>query len=291
MDTQAHTVTLSSLTFGFVGGGNMATALISGLIEVGVPCQSIRVCAPSIQSRAKLHAKLKVQTTPVIDVALASSDVIVLAIKPQTAQFVLKELCELLGDRQDKSLIVSVVAGITLEQLETRLGTRRLIRAMPNTPSQIGMGMTGLVAAAGVQASDCEIASAIASAVGQILWLNEDALMNAVTALSGSGPAYVFYFIEAMEHAAEQLGLSPEQGKRLAIETFLGSADLARRTRSPIKELRQRVTSPGGTTEAATSLMDKLGVQEAFSSAILAAAAQGQELSLQFQHDWSSTGE
>lgn len=271
---------LDSLTFGFLGGGNMASALIGGLMARGVPGGAIRVVDPFEDARQRL-AQSGVQTLAAPDAAFGASDVIVLAVKPQQYRDAIAPLVPLLAD----NLIISVAAGIRLQDMARWLGRSRLVRAMPNTPALAGMGMTGLAAAPGVSDKDRSIATAVAEAVGQCVWVDNDDQIDAVTAISGSGPAYVFYFIEAMERAATELGLSAEQGRKLAVETFRGAAALAAQSTEPVSLLRERVTSKGGTTYAALTSMEASGMKDAFVKAMHAAAARGREMGAEFGKD------
>lgn len=271
---------LESLTFGFLGGGNMASALIGGLIARGVPAASIRVVDPFEDARERL-AKSGVHALAAPDAAFGASDVIVLAVKPQQFRDAVATLRPLLAD----NLVISVAAGIRLQDMARWLGSQRLVRAMPNTPALAGMGMTGLAGAAGLSEADRKVATAVAEAVGQCVWVDGDDQIDAVTAISGSGPAYVFYFVEAMERAATELGLSAEQGRKLAVETFRGAAALAAQSPEPVATLRERVTSKGGTTYAALTSMDASGIQDAFVRAMQAAAARGREMGAEFGKD------
>jgi pyrroline-5-carboxylate reductase len=272
---------LDTLTFGFLGGGNMASALIGGLVARGVPAGAIRVVDPFEDARQRLARTLGVQTLAAPDAAFGASDVIVLAVKPQQFRDAVASLAPLLQN----NLIISVAAGIRLQDMQRWMGTARLVRAMPNTPALAGMGMTGLAAAAGLSGDDRAIATAVAEAVGQCVWVEDDSQIDAVTAISGSGPAYVFYFIEAMERAATEMGLSAEQGRKLAVETFRGAAALAAESPEPVSTLRERVTSKGGTTYAALTSMDAGGIKDAFVRAMHAAAARGREMGAEFGKD------
>jgi len=272
---------LDTLTFGFLGGGNMASALIGGLVARGVPASAIRVVDPFEDARQRLARTLGVQTLSAPDAAFGASDVIVLAVKPQQFRDAVASLAPLLRN----NLIISVAAGIRLQDMQRWMGTARLVRAMPNTPALAGMGMTGLAAAAGLSDDDRAIATAVAEAVGQCVWVEDDSQIDAVTAISGSGPAYVFYFIEAMERAATEMGLSAEQGRKLAVETFRGAAALAAESPEPVSTLRERVTSKGGTTYAALTSMDAGGIKDAFVRAMHAAAARGREMGAEFGKD------
>jgi len=276
---------LDTLTFGFLGGGNMASALIGGLIARGVPAGSIRVVDPFPEAQQRLARDLGVHAAGAPDAAFGASDVLVLAVKPQQFREAAAQLLPHLS-AGDGNLVISVAAGIRLQDMQRWLGGRnRVVRAMPNTPALAGMGMTGLAAPAGLSDKDRDIASAVAQAVGKCVWVENDAQIDAVTAISGSGPAYVFYFIEAMQRAATELGLSADQGRELAVETFRGAATLAGQSAEPVSTLRERVTSKGGTTYAALTAMDAGGIADAFVRAMHAAAARGKEMGAEFGKD------
>lgn len=276
---------LDTLTFGFLGGGNMASALIGGLIARGVPAGSIRVVDPFPEAQARLARDFGVHAAGAPDAAFGASDVLVLAVKPQQFREAAAQLAPHLR-AGDGNLILSVAAGIRLQDMQRWLGGRtRLVRAMPNTPALSGMGMTGLTAPAGLGADDRAIATAVAEAVGQALWVDGDDQIDAVTAISGSGPAYVFYFVEAMQKAATELGLTAEQGRKLAVETFRGAATLAGQSTEPVGTLRERVTSKGGTTYAALTSMEASGIGDAFVRAMHAAATRGKEMGAEFGKD------
>jgi pyrroline-5-carboxylate reductase len=265
---------LDTLTFGFLGGGNMASALIGGLVARGVPARAICVIDPSDDARQRLEQTLGVRTQAAPDARFGASHVIVLAVKPQQFRDAVAPLVPHLGASQG-NLIISVAAGIRLQDMGRWLGTSRLVRAMP----------TGLAAAPGLSKADRAIATAVAQAVGQCVWVDDDNQIDAVTALSGSGPAYVFYFIEAMERAAKEMGLTAEQGRQLGVETFRGAAALAAESSEPVSLLRERVTSKGGTTYAALTSMDADKMQDAFVRAMHAAAARGREMGAEFGKD------
>jgi pyrroline-5-carboxylate reductase len=217
-----------------------------------------------------------VSTAPEIGAAVAASEVIVLAVKPQQMREVALRLQSQLASRP---LLLSIAAGIRGTDLSRWLnGYGAIVRTMPNTPALIGQGITGMVAMAGVSEAQKQAADSILRAVGQTVWLDEESLIDPVTAVSGSGPAYVFYFLEAMQQAALEMGLSQEQGRELAIATFTGAAQLAAQSNEPVEVLRQRVTSKGGTTHAAITSMEAAGVKEAIVAAMKAAAARGREL-------------
>jgi pyrroline-5-carboxylate reductase len=275
---------LNTLTFGFVGGGNLATALITGLIARGVPAGSIYVADPSEAARKTLADALGVHTTGAPDAAIGKCNVIVMAVKPQQFQAAAGQLQAHLP--AGAGLVVSVAAGIRLVDMQRWLGGHaRVVRAMPNTPALAGMGMTGLCAPAALGEQDRAVATALADAVGKSVWVEDDAQIDAVTGLSGSGPAYVFYVIEAMQKAAAELGLSEAQGRVLAVETFRGAAALAAESTEPVSLLRERVTSKGGTTFAGLTALEHAGVGAAFVTAIRAAAARGKEMGEEFGKD------
>ncbi|MFA9218123.1 MAG: pyrroline-5-carboxylate reductase [Sphingomonadaceae bacterium] len=267
----------------FVGGGNMAAALIAGLAGRLTAGANIHVADPNPASLATLQAQYGVSTSDGAasaagTAAIAAADVIVLAVKPQSMKEVARQLLPALAAAR-QPLIVSIAAGIRAADLARWLGGyAAIVRCMPNTPALIGMGITGMVAAAGVSAAQRDSADAILRAVGPTVWLDDEAKIDAVTAVSGSGPAYVFYFIEAMQQAALELGLSAEQGAQLALATFAGAAQLAAQSSEPVSLLRERVTSKGGTTYAALSSMEDSGVRQAIVTAMKAAAARGKEL-------------
>ena len=264
----------------FIGGGNMATALIAGIAGKVAQAADIHVVDPIPAALDKLRAQYGVTTSPEIGAAVAGSDVIVLAVKPQQMREVALRLQSQLATRQEtRPLLLSIAAGIRGTDLSRWLGGYgAIVRAMPNTPALINQGITGLVAMAGVSEAQKQAADSILRAVGQTVWLDEESLIDPVTAVSGSGPAYVFYFLEAMQQAALELGLSAQQGRELAIATFTGAAQLAAQSEEPVEVLRQRVTSKGGTTHAAITSMEAAGVKEAIVDAMKAAAARGREL-------------
>ncbi|MDO4705581.1 MAG: pyrroline-5-carboxylate reductase [Comamonadaceae bacterium] len=262
----------------FVGGGNMARAIIGGLIDSGWPAQAITVIEPHAPTAAALERDFAIAVQPQGDATLAEAACVVWAVKPQVLKEVALALRPLLG----ASLHLSIAAGVTTQSLLGWLASARIVRAMPNTPALIRKGMTGLFAAPSVSEADRQLAQRIAQAVGQVQWVGQEALLDAVTAISGSGPAYVFYFLEAMQQAGESLGLTREQAYRLAVATFEGAAALAAVSDEPPEVLRQRVTSKGGTTFAATSAMDACDLQAHFMAAIQASSARAAEMAREF---------
>ena len=272
----------NNLKIGFIGGGNMASALIGGLAGKLTDGANIHVVDPNVDALQKLQAQFGVTTEQQIDAALAKCDVIVLSVKPQQMKGVVQQL----RPQVSRQLVLSIAAGIRAVDLSRWLGGHDVIvRTMPNTPALIGKGITGMVATAGVSKELRDAADSIMRAVGATVWLDDESLIDPVTAVSGSGPAYVFYFIEAMQQAAQEMGLTAEQGNQLAIETFVGAAQLAANSTDPVSVLRERVTSKGGTTYAALTSMDASGVKDAIVRALKAAAARGKELGDEFGKD------
>jgi pyrroline-5-carboxylate reductase len=258
----------------FLGGGNMAAALVAGLAGQLTAAENISVIDPNPRQLSKLAAQFGVRTMAGFDGA--PCDVIVLAVKPQQ----LREVADgLRASLSPATLVISIAAGIRSTDLSRWLGGHgAIVRCMPNTPALIGQGITGMVAAAGVSPEHRALAQDILAAVGGVVWLDDESLIDAVTAVSGSGPAYVFYFIEAMQQAAVELGLTAEQGMQLALATFTGASQLAARSEDTVAVLRERVTSKGGTTHAALQSMEGAGVKQAIVAAVKAAAARGKEL-------------
>ena len=267
----------------FIGGGNMADALLGGLLRRGFSNSDLRAVEINPEARARLQQKYGVACVDRVPAA-REDEVILFAVKPQQ----MREVARGSGLAANANLVISIAAGITLASLSRWLGAhRRLVRAMPNTPALIGEGVTGLCAldGAAVTQEDRTRAEGILRAVGSTVWIDDEAQMDAVTAVSGSGPAYVFYFIEAVQQAALQLGLPAETARRLALETFTGAARLAAASTDPVALLRERVTSKGGTTEAALASMGADRVKEAIIRAIAAANQRGRELGAQLDRD------
>ena len=266
----------------FLGGGNMANALIGGLVAKGFAGSDIAVVELHAENRSKLEAAYGVRTYAGAEPAAWDSDVIVLAVKPQN----MKEAVAPLAPHLKGQLVVSIAAGLALDSLSRWLGGhRRLVRTMPNTPALIGAGITGLYALPEVDGAGRDAAQRILEAVGSAVWFDAEAQMDAVTAVSGSGPAYVFLFIEALQEAGKELGFDAEQARRLAIETVLGAARLAEQSPEPASVLRERVTSKGGTTAAALAVMADQGVKAGIIAGVKAAAARGTELGKQLGAD------
>ena len=258
----------------FIGGGNMTTALIGGLLGRGYTVAQLRVVEINADSRARLQQQFGVPATADLAAGVAGSAVIVLAVKPQQLREVAVQLASLLAGQ----LLLSIAAGIRATDLAIWCNSQTIVRAMPNTPALIGSGMTGLYALPSVSAAQREHAQAILAAVGETLWLQDEAMLDAVTAISGSGPAYVFYFIEALQQAARELGFSAEDARRLSLATFLGASKLAASSSEDASVLRARVTSKNGTTERALLSMASSHVAEHIAQAAQAAAARSREM-------------
>ncbi|WP_442782754.1 pyrroline-5-carboxylate reductase [Collimonas fungivorans] len=272
----------SKLNISFIGGGNMAAALIGGLAGKVTDGANIHVVDLNPEALQNLAQRFGVSTATGIDAAIEASEVIVLAVKPQQ----MKEVVAKLRPHVTSQLVLSIAAGIRAVDLKRWLGGHdAIVRCMPNTPALIGLGITGMVATAGVSAAQRDTADLILRAVGSTVWLDDEAKIDAVTAVSGSGPAYVFYFIEAMQQAAQELGLTAQQGIELAKATFVGAAQLAAQSLEPVSLLRERVTSKGGTTYAALTSMEAADVKGAIIAAVKSAAVRGQELGDEFGRD------
>ena len=262
----------------FIGGGNMASAIIGGLLQRGLPASRIQVVEPFAEQRARLAQQFQVAVTASADAALESAGLVVWAVKPQT----FREAAQQCRAHTRKALHLSVAAGIRSDTIAGWLGTERVVRAMPNTPALVGLGQTALFARVAASAADRQAVERVIRTTGEYLWLDREGQLDAVTALSGSGPAYVFYFIEAMIQAGTEMGLSREQAHQLAVGTFVGASALAQSATEPPEILRERVTSRGGTTYAALMSMERDGVKAQFMRAIDAARQRASELGDEF---------
>lgn len=262
----------------FIGGGNMASAIIGGLIASGLPTDRITVVEPFDAARAALKAKFGIDALPAASAALAGHDLVVWAVKPQT----FKEAAAAAAPHTASALHLSVAAGITTDSIAQWLGTGRIVRAMPNTPALVGKGMTGLFARSEVDAAGQALIERVIGTTGQLVWVDAEDKLDAVTALSGSGPAYVFLFLEAMTQAGVDMGLTAAQSYQLAIATFQGASELAARSDEPASVLRERVTSKGGTTYAAITYMQQAGLPQHFIAALRKAETRAKELAAEF---------
>jgi pyrroline-5-carboxylate reductase len=262
----------------FIGGGNMASAIIGGLLQRGLAPADVSVVEPFAEARARLQQQFGVTAQERPGPALEAAGLVVWAVKPQT----FKEAAAQARAHVVRALHLSVAAGIRSDSIAAWLGTERIVRAMPNTPALVGKGMTGLYARAAVDADDRARVERVIATTGEHLWVGEERHLDAVTALSGSGPAYVFYFLEAMTQAGAEMGLVPEQARRLAVGTFAGASELARASSEPLQVLRERVTSRGGTTYAALTSLENDKVKDAFVRALHAARQRAEELGDEF---------
>ena len=262
----------------FIGGGNMASAIIGGLIGQGLPAHQIDVVEPFAEARDKLNSSFRLDAHAAAGSFLADAALVVWAVKPQT----FKEAALQVRAYSQGALHLSVAAGIRSDSIAQWLGTERVVRAMPNTPALIGKGITALFARAAVTEADKSRVNRVMATTGEVLWLDAEAQLDAVTALSGSGPAYMFYFMEAMTAAGAEMGLSAEQAYQLAVATFIGAGELARASTEAPEVLRQRVTSKGGTTFAAITSMDESGIKASFAKALHAARNRAREMGDEF---------
>jgi len=262
----------------FIGGGNMARALIGGLLRAGAAAQSIVVAEPGAAQREALARELRVTVTADNAEAAAAAHTWVFATKPQVLREVCASLAAVAAAR--RPLLVSIAAGITTAQIDRWLGGgHAVVRAMPNTPALLGAGVTGLFANAAVNAAARAQAERLLAAAGATVWLEDEARMDAVTATSGSGPAYLFLLAQAMQAAAESEGLSPEQARTLVVETLAGAARMLKEDGADAATLKQRVTSPNGTTQAALDAFAEGGFTALVGRAVHAARIRGAELS------------
>jgi pyrroline-5-carboxylate reductase len=262
----------------FIGGGNMASAIISGLIKQGYTTTHIDVIEPLAEARDKLQASFGVTAHAQAGAFLSNASLVIWAVKPQA----FKEAALAVAAHTAHALHLSVAAGIRSDSIAAWLGSERIVRAMPNTPALIGQGISGLFARASVSNADKALVEQVMAPTGESLWLDAEEQLDAVTALSGSGPAYVFYFMEAMTMAGVEMGLTREQAHHLAVSTFAGASTLAKTSTEPPQVLRQRVTSKGGTTFAAIASMEENDVRALFIDALYAARERAKELGGEF---------
>lgn len=261
----------------FVGAGNMASSIIGGLITKGYPAGLICAADPSEDQLVKLADSHGIQTSTDNDSAIADADAIILAVKPQIMEQVVRPLAN--NVQQNQPLIISIAAGITIDNLLDWLGPQLpVVRTMPNTPALVQTGATGLFANPQVDNDQRSIATTIFEAIGIARWFDSEQDMDRVVAISGSGPAYYFLVMEAMEQAGIKLGLTPEAARELTLQTALGAAKLALSSDVDPAELRRRVTSPGGTTQAAIERLQEGGLVELFAEALQAASDRSKEL-------------
>jgi pyrroline-5-carboxylate reductase len=263
----------------FIGGGNMATAMLGGLLTQGYRGDEIGVVEVMSQARARLQNQFKVNVYAAPSAELLAAQIIVFAIKPQQLAEVAKSVASFVSGK----LIISIAAGIRVTDLSRWLGGHdNIVRVMPNTPALVQAGVAGLYAMAGVTSEDRRQAETLMRSVGEVVWVNDEQSIDAVTAVSGSGPAYVFYFIEALEQAALDLGLDQQAARKLSLHTFSGAAKLALGSDDAPAVLRAKVTSKGGTTERALSTMEQTKVKQQIVAAVKQAAQRAQELGDEF---------
>jgi pyrroline-5-carboxylate reductase len=261
----------------FIGAGNMANSIIGGLVSHGYPAQLITATDPNAEQLDKLAQETGINTSTDNAVAVADSDAIILAVKPQVMEAVTSPLKDIIAN--NKPLIISIAAGITVANLLDWMGEDLpVIRTMPNTPALVQTGATGLFANNAVSKQQKSLANTVFSAIGIASWFNQESDLDAVVAVSGSGPAYFFMMMEAMEEAGVKLGLSAESARELTLQTALGAAKLAQASDVSTAELRRRVTSPGGTTEQAIKCFEEGGLRELVDTALQAASKRSKEL-------------
>ena len=258
----------------FIGGGNMAKALISGLVKRGYSPSKMHVVEVNKERCVELHNEFGVRATTEMEAAVTHGEAVILAVKPQNLREVALQLAPIL----EGQLVISIAAGIRTRDIARWLGSHNIVRCMPNTPALIRCGVTALYAMPAVRPELCHHAESILAAVGSTLWIEDEEMLDAVTAISGSGPAYVFYFIEAMQQGAYELGLDEEQARQLVLDTFIGASKLAESSRDEVATLRERVTSKNGTTERALLSMEANQVKMDIVAAIHAAAVRSKEL-------------
>jgi pyrroline-5-carboxylate reductase len=272
---------MTDTTLAFIGGGNMAGSLIGGLITDGWDPARIRVADTSTQRLDQLSQQFPIRTTTSNTDAAGQADIILLAVKPQVIKSVAQELAGIVAQQQP--LVISIAAGIPASALGNWLGkSTAIVRAMPNTPAMVQSGAAALYANASVSEDQRSIAESILRAVGIVIWVDDEAQMDAVTALSGSGPAYFFLFMEALQLAGQELGLPKDTARLLALQTAFGAAKMALESNEDAATLRHQVTSPGGTTEHAIRTFQEGALEALVSKALLAAATRSRELAAEF---------
>ncbi len=260
----------------FIGGGNMATALISSLFASRHNVDRIQVAEPGAEARERLKRQWPVHCFEKAAEAIKGMDAIVLAVKPQVLPLVLEEIGNLVSDDQ---LVISIVAGVPTNQIAGLLKSKpSIVRTMPNTPALIGLGITGMYARVNCSLAQREMTQNLMESAGEVVWLDKESLLDVVTAVSGSGPAYFYYLVEALRKAGTRLGLPVDVAAKLALYTAYGASSMAVQSDIDVAELRQQVTTKGGTTEAALEILNAGHFEQLIDSAITAAARRGQEL-------------
>lgn len=268
---------MASKNIAFIGGGNMARSLIGGLISDGYPAERIFVSEPVGEQLAALAAEFGIRAAASNQAAVEQAEAVVLAVKPQTIRPVVEQLGELVRTR--KVLVISIAAGVRIADLDRWLGgNAAIVRAMPNTPALVRSGATALYANPRVDSGQRTLAESLLRAAGLTCWLDNEAAMDAVTAISGSGPAYFFLLMEALEQAGQQLGLPADTARLLVLQTAFGAAKMALESSAGPAELRRHVTSPGGTTEAGIGVLEAADFRTLIQQAATAAATRSDEL-------------
>ena len=273
---------MKHLKVGFIGAGNMATSIIGGLLEQGLPVENIRASDPSTEALDRLKNLAPIAVGQDNRAVVTDADIVVLAVKPQAMAEVTDSIRETLT--AERATALSIAAGITVSSLERSLGeSTSIVRCMPNTPALLRSGATAMFANGAASPAQREMAEAILAAVGTVCWVDKESDLDTVTALSGSGPAYFFLMLEAMADAAERMGLDAKLARPLAAQTALGAARMAVESGEDVAELRRRVTSPGGTTQAALNYFDEAGFRDMVDAAMSAAAERSRELAREME--------
>lgn len=265
-------------TITFIGGGNMARAIIGGLVNKGFDPKNIHVADPNESQIKDLEDAYKIQGTSSLTDGAANSDVIIWAIKPQ----IMKMVAQNANLNNEESLHISIAAGIKTNDLATWIDNTKIARIMPNTPALIGAGISGIYAGDGVNGGDRKNIEHIAETLGQYFWVSTEEEMDAVTAISGSGPAYIFHFLEGYQNAIKSMGYDDKTSRELALSVAEGAIELAKQKNIDFKTLREQVTSKGGTTEAAIMQLNEFKTQDAIKAAINAATNRAIEMSKEF---------
>ncbi len=266
----------------FIGGGNMASCIIGGMLANGFTAQQIRVSDPGAQARSNIQETHGIAATADNHVAVTGADIVILAVKPQVLGPVVTDLARSLSS---SSAVVSIAAGIQIADLQAWLGdSQAIVRAMPNTPAMVRQGATGLFANPHINSQQKDSIASIFNAVGIACWVDSEAQIDAVTAVSGSGPAYYFLVMEVMQKVAQELGLSEQTARQLTIQTALGAAQMASTGSLDTTQLRQQVTSPGGTTHAAIETFQAGGIEDSFRQAMQAAVVRAEQMSKEFSN-------
>lgn len=278
---------MHDFSIGFIGGGNMAAAIIGGLRRAGVQASALRVVEPLAAQRERLREQFGIDAQAAPDSGLEAVDVLVWAVKPQQFAQAARELRER-APGAARALHLSIMAGVRCAAIAGLAGARRVVRAMPNTPALIGRGVAGLVGNAACGAAERELAQQVLGSTGELVWVDDEPALDAVTAVSGSGPAYMFLVLEALIAAGVRLGLAEDVARRLALGTMSGAAALAAGSASSPAQLREQVTSKGGTTAAALEVLGARDLAGAFDAALQAAARRAGELADALERDTGS---